>query len=297
MNTMFTQGPSLISRLALALFVSALMIFVDHKYDGFASIKVYLNSLVSPLQYVASLPGQLLSSSAQRFTSHQRLLEENAQLTLQAMSMSEQLQRFDLLKAENERLRTLLGSPVNAPTEIMVTELMAVDNNPFSLQIVVDKGAIHGVYEGQTVLDDKGVVGQIMQVGTTNSRVLLLADITHAIPLRNARNNVRLVANGSGQIDELLLEHVAHSADLRVGDLLVSSGLGDVFPEGYPTAKITSILRDESRPFAQVTATPIAQLDRLRYLLLLWPEDAPSRPIMPDAENSQADFATNGAEQ
>ncbi|WJG09717.1 rod shape-determining protein MreC [Aliiglaciecola sp. LCG003] len=279
MNVMFARGPSLFSRLLMALVISLGLIFVDHKFDGFASIKVYLNSLVSPLQYIAGLPSQILSNSAERFISHQDLLEENARLTLQSVNMSEKLQRFELLKAENDRLRTLLGSPIAAPTRKMVTELMAVENNPFSLQIVIDKGAIHGVFEGQTVLDEMGVVGQIMEVGTTNSRVLLLADITHAIPVRIARNNVRLIANGSGQIDELLLEHVPHSTDLQVGDVLVSSGLGDVFPEGYPTATITSIVRDESRPFAQVTATPIAQLDRLRYLLLLWPENAPTKPI------------------
>ncbi|GAA6184449.1 rod shape-determining protein MreC [Aliiglaciecola sp. 2_MG-2023] len=283
MNTMFTRGPSLVSRLALALFVSVILIFVDHKYDGFASVKVYLNSIVSPLQYIASLPGQMLSSGAEKFSTHKKLLEDNQQLTLQAMKMSEKLQRFDLLAAENDRLRALLGAPVSAPIQKMVTELMAVDNNPFSLQIIIDKGAINGVYEGQTVLDDKGIVGQIMEVGTTNSRVLLLADITHAIPLRNARNNVQLIASGSGQFDELILEHVAHSADIQVGDLLVSSGLGNIFPEGYPTATITSIVRDESRPFALVTATPIAQLDRLRYLLLLWPADAPTQPIMPQS--------------
>jgi rod shape-determining protein MreC len=279
MNTMFTRGPSLVGRLAMALIVSTVLIVVDHKFDGFASTKVYLNSLVSPLQYIASLPGMMLSSSAERLVSHQRLVEENAQLIHQAAVMSEKLQRFDLLKAENDRLRTLLGSPVQEDAQKMVAELMAVDNNPFSLQIVIDKGAIHGVYEGQPVLDDKGIVGQIMEVGSTNSRVLLLSDITHAIPLRIARNNVRLVASGSGEIDELIVEHVAHSADIVVGDVLVSSGLGKVFPQGYPAAKITSILRDESRPFAQVRAKPIAQLDRLRYLLLLWPVDAPTQPV------------------
>ncbi len=287
MNTMFTQGPSLVGRLALALVVSTILIVVDHKFDGFASTKVYLNSLVSPLQYLASLPGQMLSSSAERLVSHQRLLEENAQLTHQAAIYSEKLQRFELLKAENDRLRTLLGSPVRAEAQKMVAELMAVDNNPFSLQVVVDKGAINGVYEGQPVLDDKGIVGQIMEVGTTTSRVLLIADITHAIPLRIARNNIRVIAGGSGELGELLVEHVAHSADIQVGDVLVSSGLGEVFPEGYPAAKVTSILRDESRPFATVRATPMAQLDRLRYLLLLWPADAPSEPVFDASESEQ----------
>ena len=279
MNTIFTRGPSLQSRLALALILSTLLVFVDHKLNGFAAAKVYLNSLVSPIQYLASLPGQFLSASATRLTSHQKLLQENAQLNLQATRMREKLQRFDLLKAENDRLRTLLGSPVQEESEKMIAELMAVDNNPFSHQIVIDKGAIHGVYEGQSVLDEQGIVGQVMEVGTTNSRLLLIADVTHAIPLRIARNNVQLVASGTGQLDELFLQHVSHSADIRVGDLLISSGLGKVFPEGYPAAKVKSIVRDETRPFAQVKVSPVAQLDRIKYLLLLWPPDAPQRPI------------------
>lgn len=283
---MFTQGPSLVSRLALALFVSILLIFVDHKLDGFASAKVYLNSLVSPIQYLASLPGQILSSSAEQLVSHQKLVDDNARLTFVQTLNAEKLQRFELLEIENERLRTLLGSPIQASAQIMVTELMAVDNNPFSLQIVVDKGAIHGVYEGQPVLDDRGIVGQIMQVGTTNSRVLLLADITHAIPLRIARNNVSLIASGSGQIGDLLIDHVSHSADVKVGDVLVSSGLGEVFPAGYPTATVSAIIRDESRPFAQVRATPVAQLDRIRYMLLLWPTGAPSQPVYQSGERN-----------
>lgn len=284
MNTIFSRGPSLVNRLAMALVASIVLIVVDSKLDGFASIKVYLNSLVSPIQYLASLPGQLLNASATQLKSHQQLLEENEALKLQATLMSEQLQRFDILKSENERLRMLLGSPVREEAQKMIAELMAVDNNPFSHQIVVDKGAIHGVYEGQPVLDERGIVGQIMEVSTTNSRVLLMTDVSHAIPLRIARNNVRVVASGSGELEKLYIEHVPHSADIRVGDVLVSSGLGKVFPESYPTAVIQSVVRDESRPFAQVNAKPLAQLDRLKYLLLLWPADAPQQPIFADGQ-------------
>lgn len=275
MNLMFSSGPSLPHRLALALVLSVSLILFDHKFDGFGTTRVYLNSLVSPLQYLANLPGQLLNASASRFVSHERLFNENAKLTHDAMLMNGQLQRLIFLQEENNRLRSLLNSPVQDNTRKVVAELMAVDNNPFSHQIVINKGAINGVFEGQPVLDDKGIVGQIMQVSSTNSRVLLIADVTHAIPVRVARNNVRLIVSGSGSLNELLIQHVAHSSDLEVGDILLSSGLGDVYPEGYPVATITSIIRDESRPFSQVRAKPIAQLDRLKYLLLLWSERTP----------------------
>ncbi|MFQ3235725.1 MAG: rod shape-determining protein MreC [Paraglaciecola sp.] len=278
MNPIFLRGASLQSRLVVALFLSAGLIVFDHVFNGFATTRVYLNSLVSPIQYLANLPGEVLSASADRLVSHQQLLEQNAELTHNATLLSGRLQRYRLLKEENDTLRRLLNSPVRIETRKEVAELMAVDNNPYSHQILIDRGAMQGVYEGQPVLDDKGVVGQIMQVGSTNSRVLLLADVTHAIPVRIARNNIRLVASGSGSLDELMLEHVPHSADIEVGDLLLSSGLGEVYPEGYPVGIITVIVRDEGRPFAKVRAKPVAQLDRLKYLLLLWPGEQPSQP-------------------
>jgi rod shape-determining protein MreC len=252
--------------------MSVSLIIFDHKFDGFGTTRVSLNSFVSPLQYLANLPGQLLNASASRFVSHERLFNDNAKLTHDALLMNGQLQRLIFLREENDRLRSLLNSPVQDNTRKVVAELMAVDNNPFSHQIVINKGAINGVFEGQPVLDDKGIVGQIMQVSSPNSRVVLIADVTHAIPVRVARNNVRLIVSGSGSLNELLIQHVAHSSDLEVGDILLSSGLGNVYPEGYPVATITSIIRDESRPFSQIRAKPVAQLDRLKYLLLLWSE-------------------------
>ncbi|MFW8591793.1 rod shape-determining protein MreC [Glaciecola sp. 2405UD65-10] len=283
MNEVFARGPSLFTRLLIVIALSSVAMVVDTKVENISSLRTYLTSLVSPLQYIADLPGEALDWSASRFTSRQALLEENAKLTSQMTLMNEKLQRFVVLQQENENLRSLLDTPVRSDMHRMIAELMAVDNNPYSHQIVINKGAIHDVFEGQSVLDDTGIVGQIVEVGTTNSRVLLISDITHAIPVRVNRNNVRLVASGDGSLSELRLEHVAHSADLIEGDMLVSSGLGKVFPEGYPVGFIKTIVRDESKPFATVKITPSAQLDRLKYLLLLWPaEIAPEDALAPN---------------
>ncbi|MCW8091040.1 rod shape-determining protein MreC [Alteromonas sp. ASW11-130] len=272
MDTIFTRGPSINSRLALTLALSVMLIVIDHKFDGFNSTRVYLNSLVSPIQYLANLPSVMLSESAQRLTSHQQLRSENERLTNKLLMMSERLQRFDIIEAENSQLRKLLDAPVKPEMRKTVAELMAVDNNPFSQQILINRGAIDGVFPLQSVLDDRGIVGQVMEVGTTNSRVLLISDVTHAIPVRSVRNNIRFIASGSGSLDELILEHVPHSVDVQEGDLLLSSGLGQVFPEGYPVARVNKVVRDESLPFATVTAQPLARLDRLKYLLLIWPQ-------------------------
>lgn len=287
MNEVFQRGPSLGTRLAFVLGFSIIAMFIDTKVDSVSTFRAYLTSLVSPLQYIANMPGQALSWSATRFRSRQNLLEENERLTAQITLMNEQLQRFEVVQQENENLRTLLDAPVQEEMHKMIAELMAVDNNPYSHQIVINKGGIDEVFTGQAVLDENGIVGQVIEVGTTNSRVLLISDVTHAIPARVSRNNVTVVVSGIGDVNELSLEHVAHSTDLKEGDMLVSSGLGNVFPKGYPIAIISSIVRDEGQPFAQVTATPAAKLDRIKYLLLLWPQsNAPEQAISADELNA-----------
>lgn len=272
METIFLRGPSLNIRLMIAVFLSAAFLFLDHKLDSFSSARVILNSAVSPIQYAANMPGAMLNWTSTTITIQQQLLEENERLTQQNVLLSEQIQQMEFLVQENKHLRALLGSVSETGVRKVVAEVMALDNNPYSHQIVINKGTIHGAFEGQAVLDEHGVVGQILHVATTNSRVLLLSDITHAIPTRLLKNNVQLIATGTGSLDELTLEHVAHSTEVEVGDVLISSGLGDIFPQGYPVATITQVIRDESRPFANIKAEPFAKLDRLKYLLLLWPE-------------------------
>jgi rod shape-determining protein MreC len=191
------------------------------------------------------------------------------------MALQADNQRYQSLLAENEQLRKLLDAPVQTAQPKTVAELMAVDNNPYSLQVLINKGSLSGVYNSQPVIDDQGIVGQIVDVAQTTSRVLLVSDLSHAIPVRILRNNLRLIANGSGELNALNVRHVAHSADIAEGDILVTSGLGNIYPEGYPVAIIATVVRDEGQPFATVTATPLARLDRLRYLLLLGRVNSP----------------------
>jgi rod shape-determining protein MreC len=295
MNEVFPRGPSSLTRLLLVLGFSVIAMFVDTKVESVSTFRAYLTSLVSPLQYIANVPGDFLNWGASRFTSRQNLLADNERLTAEITLMSEQLQRFKTLKQENENLRTLLDAPVQEEIHKMIAELMAVDNNPYSHQIVINKGAIDSVFTGQSVLDENGIIGQIIEVGTTNSRVLLISDVTHAIPARVSRNNVTVVVSGIGDMNELSLEHVPHSTDIKEGDILISSGLGKVFPQGYPIGTIRSIVRDESQPFALIKVAPSAKLDRIKYLLLLWPKStAPEQAVSSEQFNQALENSNDG---
>ncbi|TYK67155.1 rod shape-determining protein MreC [Colwellia echini] len=274
MNPIFNQGTSPGQRLILLLICSAALIFFDHKMGSFETARGYLQSLVSPLQYVANVPKQMMTWASENLVTRQKLMKENQDFRVNELFFHEQAMQLSILRQENERLRLLLSSPVSGENKKMFAEILSVDSDPYSHQVVIDRGANDGVYEGQPVLDEKGIVGQILHVGASNSRVLLISDTSHAIPVRVQRNGLRLIATGSGQIDRLVHNFVPHSADIKEGDLLVTSGLGSKFPEGYPVSRVVLVLADESREFAVVHSQPVAQIDRLRYILLLSKEKA-----------------------
>lgn len=271
MKPIFVRGISNQFRLTLAIFLSVVLLFAN---DRLTPVRQSIASFLSPLQYLANVPGMLLDYSAENLATRSMLEKQNAELLRQQLLMSERLQRFDHIRQENERLRSLLGSPVHMDNKKMVAEVMEVASDPYHQYVVLNHGSDSGVFVGQPVVDAKGVVGQVVEVNKLTSRVLLLSDITHAIPVRISRNDVRFIASGTGMIDELELKHVAKSTDVRVGDLLVTSGLGHRFPEGYPVARVMQVQKEDGQNYAQVIARPLAQLDRIRYVLLLWPETA-----------------------
>lgn len=269
MKPIFVRGISNQFRLTLAIVLSVALMFSNQQLEGF---RQHLSSFLSPLQYVANVPGLILDWTSESFATRSMLKTQNKELLRQQLMMSERLQRFEHLRQENARLRALLGSPVHMDSRKMVAEVMEVASDPFHQYVVLNKGSKQGVYVGQPVVDALGILGQITQVSRLTSRMLLLSDVNHAIPVRNTRNDIRLLVNGTGEMDEVEVKNVAKSTDIRIGDLLVSSGLGKRFPEGYPVARVTEVEKNNGQNYARVLAQPTAALDRIRYVLLIWPE-------------------------
>ncbi|RUO26670.1 rod shape-determining protein MreC [Aliidiomarina minuta] len=279
MNPLFVQNISLKGRLTLALVLAFLLIFLDNRLGAMQEVRLVLNSLVSPVQYIARMPEQALQGLYGAMRTRSSLHEENRALRDEVLDLQGAMQRYDFLSSENRRLRNLLGSDAQAESLRMVAEVIAVDSDPFSQQVVINKGTLHGAFIGQPVIDDRGIIGQIASIGLTTARIILISDQGHGLPTRSDRSGIRVVAQGVGETERLELMHVPHSTELEVGDLLVTSGLGGLFPEGYPVARITEIIRDESLPFAQVSAEPASNLDRIRMVLLLWQPDSDRQPI------------------
>jgi rod shape-determining protein MreC len=174
------------------------------------------------------------------------------------------------LQAENVRLRALLNSSALVRDDVLVAELIGVSPDPERLQLVLNKGEGDGVFLGQPLIDADGLMGQVVEVSSGTSRALLITDVTHAVPVQVNRNGVRAIAEGTGALESLEVRHISSTTDIRKGDLLVTSGLGGRFPEGYPVAVVTHVERDPGEVFVRVLAVPTAALDRTRHVLLVF---------------------------
>jgi rod shape-determining protein MreC len=254
--------------LAVALAVG--LIVADHRYRHLDLLRSTLAVLVYPLHYVASLPSILGRSVEGRLAKEEDLRDRNTRLERQNLVLKARLQRFEALEAENMRLRDLLGSSFKIGERVLIAELLSVDLDPYRQQVLINKGSSSGVFVGQPVLDANAVMGQVVEVNPVSATVLLITDASHALPVQVNRNGLRTIAAGTGLVNELELPHLPNNADIREGDLLVTSGLGGHFPPGYPVARVTEVRREPGKPFATVIAAPTARLDRSREVLLVW---------------------------
>lgn len=291
MKPIFERGPSLPLRLFFAVLASFGLIALDHYTSSSVQLRSWLTAAVSPLFYVANMPQDIMFGASEQFKSQQKILEENQQLKDSLLLQNGQLQRLQFLQQENDKLRALLGARPVTEGKRLIAEVLAVYSHPFSHQIVLNKGSTDGISVGQPIIDDLGVLGQVVTVGPNSSRAILIADNTHAISARVERTGLSVVAEGIGQANSLRLSHLPHSTDVVAGDRLVTSGLDGVFPEGYPIAKVVSVVRDARQPFLQVSAEPYAKLDRIRYVLVVWPHQGTSvadpEIVEPPADASQ----------
>ncbi len=246
------------------------MMTMDHRWHYLGSLRSAMSLVIYPLQSLVELSTSPLRMAGQYLQSRSALQKQVEELRIRQTLLNAQLQRLIALEAENRRLRKLLHTSRETVEETRVAEIVAVDLDPFSRRIVIDKGSRDNVFPGQPILDANGVMGQVIHVEPLSSTAMLLTDPGHAIPVQANRNGLRAVAVGTGASNRLDVPFIPNNADIRKGDVLISSGLGGRFPPGHPVATVTRVEIDPSRPYAVVEAAPLAHLDRIREVLLVW---------------------------
>lgn len=257
------------------------LIIVDKRYDQLGRIRRVLSVVAYPVQIAVASPFEGWDWFRESITTRDALRADKTRLESELRLAQFRLQRYEALEAESQRLRGLRDSTAGVTTRFVVGNVMDLDLDAFRERVLVDKGAQDGVFVGQAVLDAGGVFGQVARVGQLTSEVILLSDATHAIPVQVNRNGLRTVAVGTGDMGRLKLPYLPTSADVVVGDLLVTSGLGGGFPAGYPVGTVAEVKRDPAASLADVDVKPAAALDRSRELMFVWLKPAPPAPAPP----------------
>ena len=265
----FNRGPSSLVRLAFFSLLSLFLLFVDARYSYLEFARAAMYVPIHSLQRLAILPGELLRQANTFLVAQSTLVSENEKFDLQHRMDAAKLQQFEVLQAENEHLRTLLAIQQQASFPMQVAEIIYLDRDIFKQKLLLDKGASQEVKAGQVVMDDRGIVGQVTRVYPWLSEVTLITDKDHAVPVQVLRSGLRAVVFGSGDADELELRYMPISADIQVGDELMTSGIDGTYMPGLPVAKVVSIERDPAYPFARILCKPVAGVGKYRQLLIL----------------------------
>jgi rod shape-determining protein MreC len=280
---LFSEGSGGSLRLLVWLALASALMAIDLRTGLLRQVRIAANALVAPIQTVATAP--LHAARAVRDATAQRagLVDENADLREQLLFAQARLDRLAIVQEQNNRLRSLLDARQKLGLQAQLAELIDVDLDPYRHRILINQGKDHGVFVGEAVIDAQGLVGQVLDVEADRATVILLSDPSHAVPVRVQRTGLRVIAYGSGATDRIELPHVPFSADLKAGDLLVTSGIGGRFPPGLPVATVYDVQTDDSATFAVAQARPLAGIASATELLLVRDETLALTPLPPPA--------------
>lgn len=276
----------------LVLLISAALIVADARFDKLAPLRSTLATGLAPVYWLGNAPYSFADWFSGLFVSRDDLQRENEELKTRMLILERRALKYAALASENNELRRLLNSSEILDDRVIVGEIVAVSPDPYSHEIVINKGEIDGVKPGQAILDAEGLMGQVVQSSQFTARVLLVSDSSHAVPVEVVRNGLRAILLGTGDPRELDVLHVPSTADIREGDMLVSSGLGGRFPRGYPVAEVGSITKEAGEPFVTIRALPKARLSESRLVLVVFQPEPHPVP----AENSDTEGDRPGSE-
>ncbi len=267
--------------LFILIALSIVIMTIDQRYHYLESVRSTLSHLLYPIRQIVGLPGEIYQWGDEFFTTREQLQKDNARLKQENFILKAELQRYTILQHENQRLRKLFNSAKRIKKNVLITEFLSVNLDPYKQQVMINKGSHDGVYIGQPLIDANGVMGQIIHTTSYSATALLISDPNHALPVRIDRSGLRTIAAGTGNPNQLKLLYIPDNSDIQVGDLVVTSGLGGRFPANYPVAKVSKIIHSQGKPFSQIFATPLAHLDQSSEALLVWNKD----PVKPNKKN------------
>lgn len=284
---LLSKGPPPSAKIILALVVSLGLMALDEARTTLDPVRNGLATALQPLQSAAEMPTDAWDFVT-NYIDRDELVAENKALERKVLLLQGRLQKLAALQAENERIRNLLASARSLDENLLIAEILAVSPDPYRHYVKLNKGTMNGVAEGQALVDGNGIMGQVTSATSMGATAIMITDPNHGIPVELNRTGLQTIAQGRGKAEQLLLPFLPSNADVREGDLLVSSGLGGRYPAGYPVAKVTRISHQAGDEFLTVVAQPTASLNRGREVLLVWSDKPEGKPPEPVDDQSKA---------
>jgi rod shape-determining protein MreC len=280
----FKRGPAPLARLFFFASLSIGLLVADLRFHTLEWARSAAATALLPAQRIASIPVDAVSDLAGYFGGMAKLKAENDALRRDKLAQAGELLRQQQLEQENLHLRALLDMRARQPAKGRLADIVYAARDPFSRRVIIDKGSQAGIEDGQAVIDELGVVGQVTRTYPLTAEVTLLTDKDQAIPVQVQRNGLRAILAGAGA-SALKLRFLAPNTDVKVGDILVTSGLDAVYLPGLPVAKVIKINRDNSFSFAQISCEPLAGVERHGQVLVLGRRITPPLPPERAAES------------
>ncbi len=246
---------------------------LDYRKEKLLPVRTALQVALYPLQVVVDTPSQAVKTLTEFFSDHQTLSNKNRELSTYINIYAAKDQKYISIQRENERLRAQLNATTAVSERFMLAEILSVSSNPFSKNVTINKGTNSGIFVGQVALAGENIYGQVKSVSPTSAVIIQLTDIKHAIPVRNVRTGLSALATGTGKLNQIELKHVEASVDVQVGDVFVSSGLGQLFPPDFPVAQVRKVGYNPGDSFMNVYANSLADFNKTREILLIWRAD------------------------
>ena len=281
----FKRRSGSLSRLLLLCVFAFLMVLVSTRTTYFSPVRSYLLDLIAPLYQVTNVPQQITDWGNRSLLSRDELLDQIVRLENENLILQGRASTMAATLAENTRLRQLLSASELLQARVLITELVGSPPDNETHRIIINRGSRDKVRQGLPVIDETGLIGQVTHVGVDNSEVLMISDRTHAVPVYILRNGSRAIAEGTGDSGLLHLRNVPPTMDVKVGDKVVTSGLGERFPQGYPVGEVISVEQKNALPFMEVVVQPSGGLETSRHMLLLFSEQTSLNPFSESVNN------------
>ncbi len=280
-SKLFNKGPSLLSKLLLLIFISIVLMGADYRFHYLKNIRQITNVFTKPFHTLLNSPSDIYNFTTEYFSNQSRLIHENETLKLNIDSLKADLQRLDFIDQENNQLKNLLEVKNAHKFKTEAVSIIYSRFDPFNQKIIIDGGQNKDFQAGQPVINALGLVGQISSVYPETSEVTLIIDKKMSVPIQIQRNGLRAITNGNGQNETILLSYLPTSVDVIIGDVLKTSGIDMIYPEGIPVAEVLEINNNPNLPFAKIICKPTSAIRNHTHILVVMPINKIANNVAP----------------